>query len=217
MLLKFIKLTLFSFVLVFCLSSFSMAATYIWSENFDSSPIDATKRISVDGVTLWESVWSDPDQGKNDHFSVQEVASETNKVIAFEGRDLDSVGTWTTGSILISGYTAVGISIDFYRDGTVGLNDYIEFLYSINGASFVPYKKLLENFEPVAQTISITGLTGDTLAIQIKVYNTNNARYQFDNVLVEDKPISPVPVPTSLLLLGSGIVGLIGFRRRKRQ
>jgi hypothetical protein len=56
---------------------------------------------------------------------------------------------------------------------------------------------------------------GQTLGIQIYRPDSTGAQANFD--LVTLSSVSAVPIPTTLLLLGSGLVGLIGIRRRLKK
>ena len=48
--------------------------------------------------------------------------------------------------------------------------------------------------------------------ITLDVVGVENLDLTLDNVT-----LSPVPVPSALCLLGSGLVGLVGFRRKIRE
>jgi hypothetical protein len=46
---------------------------------------------------------------------------------------------------------------------------------------------------------------------------TGTAYDTYGHWLVRESPIPPVPIPTTILLLGSGLVGLIGIKRKLRK
>lgn len=42
----------------------------------------------------------------------------------------------------------------------------------------------------------------------------NNAHVNFDNVLVDNMQVNPIPEPATLLLLGTGVLSLVGLRKK---
>jgi hypothetical protein len=66
-------------------------------------------------------------------------------------------------------------------------------------------------------TATYTGLAadvGDTITIQL---NTSGEQGDFDNVLLSNNLPSVVPEPASLSILGTGLIGIAAFGRRKRR
>jgi hypothetical protein len=74
------------------------------------------------------------------------------------------------------------------------------------------YHGQILDINPCPDCNFVSGLLG------IAVYNTNGDLYQivgFDNF--NFSPVSPVPEPTTLLLLGMGLIGLAGYGRKKEK
>jgi hypothetical protein len=62
--------------------------------------------------------------------------------------------------------------------------------------------------------VGFTRPTADIVTIQ---FGPSNSSLPFDSFAIDDLRLDPVPEPGTLLLLGSGIVGLWGFRKKFRK
>ena len=62
-----------------------------------------------------------------------------------------------------------------------------------------------------------SGLIDSTLGFTIDIVtNGVDANIGFDNLNIDFQAASPVPVPAAVWLFGSGLIGLVGFARRKK-
>ena len=75
------------------------------------------------------------------------------------------------------------------------------------------------NWILLAGTVDILGISlpaASSINISLQNFNPANTRVNVDSAYAGVKP-TPVPEPGTLLLLGSGLLGLLGFARRKSQ
>ena len=67
-------------------------------------------------------------------------------------------------------------------------------------------------------TVTYTALAGDPslgLTLGIQLYSYSGGQVNFDNVRLTTESSSVAPEPTTLFLLGSGLIGLAGLGRKK--
>ncbi|MCO6500760.1 MAG: T9SS type A sorting domain-containing protein [Vicingus serpentipes] len=114
---------------------------------------------------------------------------------AMEARNLDVEAIWYSEVVTITGYST-SISADFdYPDGSVLGGDYIKAYYILDGgAETLWFDGTGDTWATGTQnSATLAGcLTGSTLQIVIRVYNSWVRRYTFDNVLIQG---FTVPVP----------------------
>lgn len=159
-----------------------------------------------------------------------------------EGADLPL--TMTFENIDISSYTNLSFSALFAEDDE-GANqdwdnpDYFRAQYSIDGGAYqnllafendgstynsAPYQDT--DFDGIGDGTELTDIfsqfsadiagTGSTLDLQFTFQlDSGDEDIAIDNVLVEGD-YSAVPVPAAVWLLGSGLIALVGVRRKKR-
>ncbi len=218
MLLKLIKSTIFSFIVIFFMSSYAVAASAIvWEENFDSYAIGTTSGSAVDLNNI-QVPWDTSTLGYG-WLSVQDNPNSDvagNYWMEAGGRNI--LGYWVTDEISITGYSDVAVSMDIAQTGNMEWwQDGMALFYSITENQNDNRFWNLFDFEVGSfgeATAEISGLSGNYLSLAVVMKNTWGETHGFDNVKVT---AATVPVPTSILLLGSGIVGLIGFRRKSNK
>ena len=72
--------------------------------------------------------------------------------------------------------------------------------------------------EFVTSSLSYTSLIGDVLlgqGLEVRLSRFGSVgETNFDNVTLEQTTVSAVPAPTAVWLLGSGLIGLIGMKKK---
>ena len=105
------------------------------------------------------------------------------------------------------------VSVDWKWGGS-GLSDHT-FLTDAPGASpaYLPYVSDWTTFTVATQATT----PGDFMGITSILLTMNNGDLKLDNIIYELAENQPVPEPSTMLLLGSGLVGIVAWRYRKHQ
>jgi hypothetical protein len=161
---------------------------------------------------------------------------------AIQGMDgkyaLMGFGTTSTDSILwqefdVTGLDQLTISFNWafdYVDWSSKYDDAFISLYTQDGfANVITLQEIVTNgtlINPTSglmsgfftKTIDVSGLSGDDGSLRFGLFEklgwTAESVAGIDNVSVESS--APVPEPATLLLLGSGLLGLANFHRKRK-
>ncbi|MGE4291665.1 MAG: hypothetical protein AB7E32_05580 [Desulfovibrio sp.] len=132
--------------------------------------------------------------------------------IAYEAQDTDQLTL--NGSVLFSTadtsafgtvVSNVDLSNTFFTDVTTGTS------YSINDSTTIKAYVLTD-----AWTIPGLNLTLDAGTLIIGFNDSGSPDADFDDLILAATPTNATPIPGAVWLLGSGLLGLVGLRRRNR-
>jgi hypothetical protein len=173
--------------------------------------------VQVDFTTLGSNFY---DITKPGSYTIGEVTfSYENFGNTADSATIDSLGVWGT--------TGGSLSLDFARPAkTLGFdfslpnvsNSYTEALYTVLSglgvgpisASFIPYDPTdPASLGDARGTFSFTGASFNKadmyFTVEVPYFTVSNVSYEPE--------ASPVPVPPGVLLLASGLLGMVGIRR----
>ena len=204
------KMVLGSVALAVCFTGTSLFASTIFSENFESatpglSQTSAGQFTAINGTNI------DVVAASNGWGSLV-VAPESGNVV-----DLGGSGGNSYGDLQSSVITLKPGSYDFSFD-LVGSQRGITTTTDVFVAPVVPGTDLYSNFFTLGtsdKTVTNALLTvGTTEQVTINFVLTETGNPNIGSLL-DNVEFTCTPEPSSLLLLGSGLVALAGFARRK--
>ena len=144
--------------------------------------------------------------------------------------DMTQAASWSfpyhfmsDASVLLSSNIVSLINDSFYDyQTTYTQNSVSEFEYR-DGTTYRNYYSIVGNYSVVLQeVISGPGGNSNFFRVESSDYMTNYSSYRLDNVQFSHiaapgiTPPDPTPIPGAVWLLGSGLAGLIGLRRRNK-
>ena len=209
---KYLKIT--SAVTALVLSTSANASTVVYSDI--SSFTTATNSLTtVDFEGAWGATYTDFSSGY------------TSGDVTFTGNQYQYIGDYTTLNSSSNPYSAVGsdfllgIGSDGYgitatfASGVTAVG--LDFsLGETSGTTMTFTLGTGEQFNvasPTNYALNFFGITSDVAITSIS-WNAPSSRLIADNFVYETAAV--VPVPAAVWLFGSGLLGLIGFARRKK-
>lgn len=148
------------------------------------------------------------------------VGNFTDGSQGFEMQDTDGIMVTTLDAVNLTGYVNATVSMDLFINETGWETDVIRAWVTVDGGVEIDLLNTagqdiddlgIENCWRTLQT-NLTGYTTAQLSFQLEA-NAATETIWVDNVVFQG---APVPVPGAMWLAGSGLIALLGIRRRMK-
>ena len=165
--------------------------------------------LSANASIVYNGAWFSLDQDADPDSTATADASALGLAAGWEFHVFDPVAGTGGSSIKLLDSATTGTVSFFVSPTEVSLNSDFSLALSITGGEFGFYF-IDTNSSAIWDTLTIASKNPPTDSVWWVEYDDDTDDLQ----RVEVTDVSPVPIPSAILLLGSGLMGLVGFRRK---
>lgn len=142
----------------------------------------ANPTTNVTGITTWSITPGNSGLiATSDWFQV--VDDGTGNAV-YEARDVDTIQTWQSSVVNVTGYSNLTITVDLTQTGVLDATDNMNVYYILDGGPLTLIGTYAGAFANPT-TVTQTGIAGTSLQVVIKVLdNAGPEKYRFDNVKI---------------------------------